>query len=523
MVSQKIGKLFKALDSASVMISSEASVQNASWPFVTIDHWSKKAEKLVELGEIGESLLAIAPIVQPNVANNWTAYVQQQAPAWYQASIDHEASNETLEDLLSHTIPYIHTYGVDSSRPVPADLDLPSTPIWQSYPLQKGEILSSIQKLPTNYDIRQGLDTNVNILAVADASVFPALSFPSIPPSENIFQRTAKTTILQPIFEEVDSDYSASTMVAFLYWQIDWSVVLGDILESGVTGILAVVRTSCSKQVSFVTYRLNGPKSILISDTDLHMPEFDDMEVVQALYESTTTVSDECIPNVSIHLYPTKDFRDKFVSQNGLYYSGVVVLIFCFTTVVFLVYDFLVRQRQRKVMDRIQRQDMIVSDVFPSAIRDRLYNQNMSTGHHEKDHLLDPIDLGASSMFGSAPLADLFPNTTVIFADIVGFTAWSSAREPSQVFILLETIYSAFDKIAYRQGVFKVETVGDCYVAVAGLPEPDEEHAVAACKFAKSCLKKMKEITLKLEVSLGPDTADLGLRVGIHRYVCSLA
>jgi class 3 adenylate cyclase len=109
-----------------------------------------------------------------------------------------------------------------------------------------------------------------------------------------------------------------------------------------------------------------------------------------------------------------------------------------------------------------------------------------------------------------------------MFADIAGFTAWSSAREPSQVFILLETIYGAFDKLAYRYGVFKVETVGDCYVAVGGLPEPDEEHMIAVARFARGCMKKMKEVTAKLEMTLGPDTSDLDLRIGIHRYVHEL-
>ena len=61
----------------------------------------------------------------------------------------------------------------------------------------------------------------------------------------------------------------------------------------------------------------------------------------------------------------------------------------------------------------------------------------------------------------SKPVADLFPNVTVLFADIVGFTAWSSVREPSQVFTLLEGIYSAFDKIAKRRNIYKVETVSD--------------------------------------------------------------
>ena len=72
------------------------------------------------------------------------------------------------------------------------------------------------------------------------------------------------------------------------------------------------------------------------------------------------------------------------------------------------------------------------------------------------------------------PIADLFPETTIMFADISGFTAWSSEREPSQVFYLRETLCHAFDQLASRLGVFKVETIGDCYVAVTELSDPNQ-------------------------------------------------
>ena len=66
-------------------------------------------------------------------------------------------------------------------------------------------------------------------------------------------------------------------------------------------------------------------------------------------------------------------------------------------------------------------------------------------------------------------MSRLFELIFMYVADLVGFTAWSSVREPSQVFRLLETLYNAFDMIARRSGIFKVETIGDCYMAASGL------------------------------------------------------
>ena len=103
-----------------------------------------------------------------------------------------------------------------------------------------------------------------------------------------------------------------------------------------------------------------------------------------------------------------------------------------------------------------------------------------------------------------------------MFADMAGFTAWSSAREPAQVFQLLEAIYSEFDALANKMRVFKVEVIGDCYVAVCGLPDPRKHHAAVMCKFATECLHIMSRLTKELESSLGPDTGNLKLRVGLH-------
>ena len=58
--------------------------------------------------------------------------------------------------------------------------------------------------------------------------------------------------------------------------------------------------------------------------------------------------------------------------------------------------------------------------------------------------------------------------------------------------------------------------MGDCYVAVSGLPEPRKDHAVSMARFARECMYTMHLVTKKLEVTLGPDTTDLTMRMGLH-------
>jgi class 3 adenylate cyclase len=68
------------------------------------------------------------------------------------------------------------------------------------------------------------------------------------------------------------------------------------------------------------------------------------------------------------------------------------------------------------------------------------------------------------------PIAKIFPDTTVMFADIKGFTQWSASRQPTDIFLLLENLHGGFERNATFCWVFKVETIGDTYITVVELP-----------------------------------------------------
>jgi len=244
------------------------------------------------------------------------------------------------------------------------------------------------------------------------------------------------------------------------------------------------------------------------------------------------------------HLYPTQPFVDGYKTNQPWLYTVFVASLFIIMAATLFVYDTYVHRRNTRVVNQALNTNAIVTSLFPSTVRSELGNiykeerqmqkaqqqeqagtaanptrlRTFLTSNHKGDAaggMNSEMDDGEIILKGK-PLADLFPETTIMFGDIAGFTAWSSVREPSQVFTLLETLYRAFDAIAKKRRIFKVETIGDCYVAVCGLPDPRKHHAVAMARFAQDCLDQTRHLTKRLEVVLGPDTGDLALRVGLH-------
>jgi class 3 adenylate cyclase len=96
------------------------------------------------------------------------------------------------------------------------------------------------------------------------------------------------------------------------------------------------------------------------------------------------------------------------------------------------------------VTSRAVASSSIVSSLFPSQVRDQIYQETADAQNTDNE--------GRSAR----PIAQVFENITIMFVDMAEFTLWSSTRTPVQVFELLETVHKAFDAIAMRRRVFKV-------------------------------------------------------------------
>eukprot|EP00980_Cylindrotheca_fusiformis_P024218 scaffold11660_cov113-Cylindrotheca_fusiformis.AAC.1 len=524
----KADQFFDALDSFASSIGAHAATEharlNTSWPFCTIPEWSVQAQKLLELTGDEHPALGVAHIVQEDERDQWNSYAAEQNPLWYQESIDHEGYTEfTAQELIDNkTIPFVHFYDPENGfLPSPVTRPGEVLALFQTYPLG---LSMGNPMLITNIDMLLGSQQTEELYRITKITRRPNIGFTRIP--IDLETSIPGSQIIQPIFNGADTKADDRKMGALLIVRLPWMGYFTHALAKGEDGIVVVLESACPKLVeagittgrenltesdrNIITYQVDGPNAVMLGETDLHDPKYDALVVSEVFIDLDIDPSQlpegSCLPSLTLHVYPSAELEASFQTNNPIIYTVVVVVIFVFTSLVFLLYDFSVGRRQRTVMDRIAKQDRIVSDVFPTAIRDRLYEnqaKNMMNGSGAGDDDgpfgLEETFYGRSSEIGSAPLADLFPSVTVVFADLVGFTAWSSAREPHQVFILLETIYGAFDKLAYRHGVFKVETVGDCYVSAAGLPEPTDDHAAVACRFARDCLKKMKDVIRKLE------------------------
>jgi class 3 adenylate cyclase len=108
-----------------------------------------------------------------------------------------------------------------------------------------------------------------------------------------------------------------------------------------------------------------------------------------------------------------------------------------------------------------------------------------------------------------ATIADHYPSATVLFADIVGFTDLSRRLSAGEIVALLNDLFSRFDRLARLHGVEKIKTLGDGYMAAAGVPVSRPDHAEAVARLALDMRRHFDAFRRERGMPLR-------LRIGVH-------
>ncbi|MBS1537709.1 MAG: tetratricopeptide repeat protein [Bacteroidetes bacterium] len=141
------------------------------------------------------------------------------------------------------------------------------------------------------------------------------------------------------------------------------------------------------------------------------------------------------------------------------------------------------RDRQVKLA-RFQEQEKMLHNILPAQIAERILD-------------------------GETRIADSYKNVSIFFSDIIGFTRISQNISADELVTLLNDLFVEFDRLARKNGLEKIKTIGDAYMAVAGAPIAMEDHAQRVANFAIDVQLMMKDYRSRTQ-------QDVHLRIGLH-------
>eukprot|EP00980_Cylindrotheca_fusiformis_P005076 scaffold1075_cov104-Cylindrotheca_fusiformis.AAC.6 len=316
-------------------------------------------------------------IVQEDQRDQWNTYAAQQIPLWYQESIDHEEYTEfTPQELVDNmTIPFLHFYDPENDfLPTPVSGPGEALAYFQIFPF---ELFLGNPTMLTNLNALQASEQVAELYNIMKATRRPSIGFTRIP--IDLETTIPGSFIMQPVFDGADTEAEERKMGAILIIRIPWMGYFKNALTKGQDGIVVVLESACPKLVeagistgrenltesdrNIITYQVDGPDAVLLGDSDLHDPKYEALAVSEVFIDLDIDPSQlpegACVPVLTLHVYPSAELEASFRTDNSIIYTVVVVVIFVFTSLVFLLYDFSVGRRQRTVMDRIAKQDRI--------------------------------------------------------------------------------------------------------------------------------------------------------------------
>jgi adenylate cyclase len=224
---------------------------------------------------------------------------------------------------------------------------------------------------------------------------------------------------------------------------------------------------------------------------DLNMPAMDGFQVMESL---KSIDSEGVLPVLVITAQPNEKLRA--LNAGALdFLSKPFDIAEVLARVQNLLQVRLLSLEAQKLYEQVlveqELSEMLLHNVLPVAIAERLKGRSKLTA----DHLNQAI-------------VDSYANVTVLFADIVGFTAFSQVVSPEVMVSVLNDLFTRFDNIAEHRGLEKIKTIGDCYMAAAGLPVVVPDHADRAAHMSLDMLAAIEDFNASSDYPLN-------IRIGI--------
>ena len=248
--------------------------------------------------------------------------------------------------------------------------------------------------------------------------------------------------LMHPIHSHLSTHVRTEHIVGFVLAVIPWEHLFRHVLRPGNSDIVLVLDDNCGGRY---TFNLEAGAAVQLGAGDLHDASYEAYKVSTkfAPFLVDQSGSDRHC-EYEISLYPSETFEKAFMTSGPAVLSAAIFGIFLFTAILFLSFDVTVARRQRRVLATAKKTDTIVSSLFPSHVRERILdNAEMDALEKstEDNVFISPLkdaatkfnkviqkhkrDFSNEGYSMSKPIAELFPETTIFQADIVGFTAVS--------------------------------------------------------------------------------------------------
>lgn len=357
--------------------------------------------------------------------------------------------------------------------------------------------------------------------------------------------------MLEAFYQGSEEKPQEQRVMGILMVPFSWGDLLMDIFGDDVRGVHLVLESTCSHHSPAVseqqptsitfTYQVDEDQATFLGYKDLHTPYYSFTEKTANLQRDlwynlstpdgimTYAAHEGLDCHMELQVFMSATFRSLHKTSIPPIMTGIIVVTLVLVFVLMLNYGGRVEYRLHTSVEQLAKTQHLINSLFPKDVQRQMFlalehelanktmNKKKKVGDADPLHKIHAAIRNAAVAESQAlPNAASYACATVMFADIAGFTKWSSGREPANVFLLLETIFDRIDKLAKRLGIFKVETIGDCYMAVCGLPKVRDDHASAMCRFAFLSISHMKRATNRLQRELGGTTSGLALRVGCH-------